>query len=152
MRTPLVVRFPWASAGGVAVTAPVSAVDIASTILDLAADHATVGRVAVDGRSFRLWLEGAGVVDTARQGVLVEWAGDREVPAWSEVRTDGYAYIEHADGTAELYDVEGAFGPADPGELHDRAGDRRYAGVQDELDRLLDALTSALPRPPEARR
>ena len=152
IRTPLAVRFPWASAGGTSVSAPVSAVDIAPTILDLVADAAAVPIVPLDGRSFRRWLEGAGVVDAARSGVLVEWVGDDEVPAWSAVRTDGYAYVEHADGTTELYDVEGTLGPADPEEVRDHAGDRRYARVQDELARLLEGLASALPRPAGTRR
>ena len=146
-RTPLVVRFPWATGGGDAVNVPVSGVDVAPTILELVADHVDVPSAPVDGRSFRPWLEGGEVVDASRPGVLVEWAGDDEVPAWTAVRTDGYAYVEHADGTIELYDLEGALGPADPQEVRNQAGDRRYAAVRAELAGLLRGLESALPRP-----
>ena len=66
----------------------------------------------------------------APAGVFLEWAGDREIPAWQGVRTIDFAYIEDADGTVELYDLTGAIGRADPYELRSRAADPRYRATR----------------------
>lgn len=147
IRTPLVVRTPWTAAR--TVGSPVSIVDLAPTILDLVGDVADVPPVRMDGVSLRTWLDDATPGEVERAGVLVEWAGDLEVPAWMGIRTEGFSYIEHADGTVELYDLGGAYGPADPLELHNRAGDPRYAVVEVELGRRLSELASTLPRAAE---
>jgi arylsulfatase A-like enzyme len=143
IRTPLVVRAPEAEPGP--IVTPVSVVDLAPTVLDLVSDRARVPAVPTDGLSLRGWLDG-GTGREERAGVLVRWAGDGEVPAWIGIRTRGFAFVEHADGTVELYDLEGAVARADPGQLHNRAGDPRYADVESELGRALSVLAAAPPR------
>ena len=84
-------------------TSPVSIsnVDLAPTIADLAG--------VVPGQP---WTGGASrprssAAVASPAGVFLDWAGDREIPAWQGVRTDDFAYIEDADGTVELYDLTG---------------------------------------------
>lgn len=138
VRTPFVVRSPWGRATTVDV--PVSAVDVAPTIVDLAG----LRPVPVDGISLRPLIddrsEGPRSID--RRAVLVEWAGDAEVPPWRSLRTESLTYVEHADGTVELYDRSGSLAPPDPDEIHNRAGDPRYAAV---IARLAAALAEAGP-------
>jgi len=66
-----------------------------------------------DGRSLRPVLDDRSTGQIDRSAVLIEWAGDDEVPPWRGVRTDAFSYLEHADGTIELYDLVGRLGPAD---------------------------------------
>ena len=56
------------------------------------------------------------------------------------------AYIETADGTRELYDLDGTIGRPDPDELQNRVDDVRYAGLAQDLAALLDSLVHASPR------
>jgi N-acetylglucosamine-6-sulfatase len=127
VRIPFVVRSPWAHTAS--ISTPVSNIDIAPTILDLAG---LGGSVELDGRSLRPMLEGADQ-HRERRPILIEWAGDEDVPAWRGIRTADFSYIEHSDGTVELYDLSGRLGPADPLELHDRAGDPAYRRVRETL-------------------
>ena len=78
-------------------------------------------------------------------GVFLEWAGDREIPAWQGVRTNDFAYIEDADGTVELYDLTGVIGPADPYELRSRAGDPRYRATVHRLAAMLRVFRTRSP-------
>ena len=131
------VRIPMAVyAPGVDVRSPdrfVSIVDLAPTILDLAAAPLVPSR---DGTSFASAL-GADVPDDPRAAVYLEWAGDEHIPAWTSVRTTDFTLIRYADGMEELYDVGGRFGPADPWESTDRAHDPRAPGVMRRLRALL---------------
>ena len=74
--------------------------------------------------------------------MLIEWAGDAEVPAWRGIRTPDLVYIENADGTLELYDLGGRLGPADPDQLHNVARQARYAAARRALE---DALVRLVP-------
>ena len=104
IRTPFAARVPGAQAHD--VPGLISNVDLAPTIADLAG---VVPGQSVDGRSFAPALLGGRWRSPA--GVFLEWAGDREIPAWQGVRTNDFAYIEDADGTVELYDLTGVIGP-----------------------------------------
>ena len=136
VRVPLVMRTPWTGAGE--IETPVTNVDLAPTILASAGVDAAGSRS--DGLSLRPLLDDrpGGVID--RTAVLVEWAGDGEVPAWRGVRTDGFSYIEHADGTIELFDLVGRLGAPDPRELRNHADDRAYASLRRTLAAALEAL------------
>jgi arylsulfatase A-like enzyme len=145
IRTPFAVRTPWATSA--TVRTPVSNVDLAPTIADLAG--VTPG-LTEDGASFAALLgapsaRGAPPLD---RSVLIEFAGDGVVPAWRGVRTARFAYIEDADGTVELYDLTGAAGPADPFELHNVASDPAYAAVRGDLAATLLRMAS-VPGPGE---
>ena len=135
IRTPFAVLVPGGESGR--VNGLISNVDLAPTIVDLAGVRPDP---LVDGRSFRRAL--AGRPWKGPPGVLLEWAGDDEIPAWQGVRTRDFAYIESADGTVELYDLTGALGRADPFEVKNRSDDPRYRGVVDRLAGLLRRLRS----------
>jgi arylsulfatase A-like enzyme len=143
VRTPLVVRSPWVDAG--VVSTPVSNVDLAPTIMDLV--DVTAPTAGVNGRSLRPVLDDRAADDGDRRAVLIEWAGDDVVPAWRGVRTEAFSYLEHADGTIELYDLGGRLGHADPWELRNRASDPRYAAVRRALAASLDDLIAQEPVP-----
>ena len=141
IRTPFAVRFPAAAARD--VPGLISNVDVAPTIADLAGVRP--GQ-PVDGRSFAPAILGERWRPPA--GVFIEWAGDRNVPAWQGVRTSDFAYIESDDGTIELYDLTGAIGRADPFQLRSRSEDPRYRATVRRLAVLLRTLRS---RPPGRR-
>jgi arylsulfatase A-like enzyme len=138
VRTPFAARVPGAQAHD--VPGLISNVDLAPTIADLAG---VVPGQPVDGRSFAPALLGGRWRSPA--GVFLEWAGDREIPAWQGVRTSDFAYIEDADGTVELYDLTGAIGPADPYELRSRAADPRYRATVRRLAAMLRAFRTRSP-------
>lgn len=134
IRTPFLVRVPEA----VARTEDhvVSTLDVAPTI---AAFADVPVPPSVDGRSLVPLLRGdAG--GPKRVGVLSEFVGDDEIPAWWEIRTADLAYIELATGERELYDLTGVRGAPDPYELENRIGDPSYAGIAERLARALAAL------------
>ena len=134
VRTPFVVRSPWTSPHDVAT--PVSNIDLAPTFLELAGiDPSTVG---VDGRSLVPEIDDRVPGTVENEPVMIEWHGDAEVPAWRGLRTEAFSYLEHADGTVELYDLEGRFGRADPRELRNRAFDPAYESIRRRLGRVLE--------------
>jgi arylsulfatase A-like enzyme len=139
IRTPFAVFAPEVKAGQ--VDALVSNVDLAPTIAVLAGVRPAP---VVDGRSFARAL--AGRPWKGPPGVLLEWAGDAEIPTWQGVRTHDFVYVENGDGTVELYDLTGARGAADPFELKNRARDPRYDDVVARLAELLSRLRSREPR------
>jgi N-acetylglucosamine-6-sulfatase len=135
IRTPLAIRSPWVDAA--TVDQLVSNVDIAPTIAALAGGTAPIR----DGISLAPLITGDTSREIPRGGILIEWAGDGEVPPWKGVRTPDLAYIETKGGWVELYDVGGVLGPPDPWQLHNRARDPRYARVREDLAaRLADLL------------
>jgi N-acetylglucosamine-6-sulfatase len=135
IRTPFAVRVPWARSG--TLTDVVSNVDLAPTIADFAG---TLPDGGVDGRDLRPLLDprSSGRLE-ARPGALIEWLGGG-LPAWFGVRTANFCYVEDADGTIELYDLTGRIGPADPGELDNRADRPAYADVRARLASLLASM------------
>jgi N-acetylglucosamine-6-sulfatase len=137
IRTPLAIRSPWVHA--TTVDQLVSNVDIAPTIAALAGGTAPIH----DGIDLAPIIEGDRTREISRDGILIEWAGDSDVPPWQGVRTPDLAYIETKGGWVELYDVGGEIGPADPWQLHNRADDPRYARVREDLAARLDELLGA---------
>lgn len=142
VRTPLVIRTPWVPGG--TVDDLVSNIDLAPTIVDLARTAAAAPAPAMDGVSLRGFLDARdGSPRPIREGVLLQYAGDAQVPAWRAVRTADDVYIENADGTVELYDLSGRIGAPDPNELRNRARDPRYRAVETRLRSLLASLVRA---------
>jgi N-acetylglucosamine-6-sulfatase len=145
VRTPLAIRSPWATHA--TVDDLVLNVDLAPTFLDFARSSGPVADPPVDGVSLRPYLDHRSTDPPPdRRGVLLQYAGDDEVPAWVAVRTKEFAYIRTDDGTVELYDLGGRFGRPDTNELRNRAHDARLRPVVDELDVLLDSLVRDTPR------
>ncbi|MEO8293000.1 MAG: sulfatase [Actinomycetota bacterium] len=137
VRTPFAVSLPGAAAGSDPTL--VSNVDLAPTIAGLAGLEPRPS----DGLDLTPLLEGTGPAPP-RAGVLTEYHGDANVPAWQGVRTPDFAYIR--TGTfEELYDLSGALGPADPFEMHDRIDDPAYLDVRLRLAALTTTLASADP-------
>jgi arylsulfatase A-like enzyme len=134
IRTPFLVRFPGASSH--VDPRLVSNVDLAPTFAELAGIEPPS---PVDGMSLVPLLEEESSVPW-RTGVLAEYVGDPKVPAWWEVRTEDFAFVELATGETELYDLTGAIGSADPYELENRALDPAYAAVRARLSARLAAL------------
>ena len=139
IRTPLAIRSPWVDAA--TLDQVISNVDIAPTIAELAGTTAPLS----DGLSLAPLVLGETTdrATDARNGILIEWAGDAEVPPWQGVRTANFSYIETKGGSVELYDVGGALGLPDPWQLHNRADDPRYARVRAELAARLQGLLGA---------
>lgn len=135
VRTPFAVRSPWTDAA--TVDQLVSNVDVAPTIAGLAGLTPPMG----DGINLDRFVLGETIEPLPRDGVLLEWAGDADVPPWQGVRTTNFAYIETSGGSVELYDVGGVLGPRDPWQLRNRADDPRYARVRTALaSRLAELL------------
>jgi arylsulfatase A-like enzyme len=162
IRTPLVIRGPGVTAG-LTVTDPVSNVDLAPTIMDMAkASQPLLLTRPIDGRSLLPYT--AGGRDPGR-AVLIEakkaprpTATSIVADSWVGVRTERYVYIEHyrlpitdiSEGNkspigagymtdAELYDLA-----LDPYELESRDADPAYATVRATLAATLASLRSCV--------
>jgi N-acetylglucosamine-6-sulfatase len=127
IRVPLIIydgrkegRFP----AGATVAQPVSNVDLAPTIVDLAGARA---RREMDGRSV-LPL----VADRGRgkdRTLLIEGFGEgRDKPPFAAVRDPRWFYAEYRNGDQELYDLE-----TDPFELRSLHADPAHAAVRKDL-------------------
>ena len=144
VRVPTVIAGPGAPAG-ITSTALASNVDLAPTFLHWAG----ADRGGQDGRSLHHLLGGRTVPDQWRRGVLVEHyfdgrppsrrdfgrrlAADPDAQDWrmglpgtyAAVRTERELYIEHRDGSRELYDLR-----TDPFELENLAASMTRAERQ----------------------
>jgi arylsulfatase A-like enzyme len=141
IRVPFFIRFPGAPAR--TDPHPVSNVDIAPTIARLA--RAPLGAPA-DGVSLLPLLLGRDP-PSWRTGVLAEFVGGRDIPAWWALRTPRFAYVEYGTGERELYDLAGSLGSPDPYELRNLAGSRDVAAVEPRLAAdLRQARTVPAPR------
>jgi arylsulfatase A-like enzyme len=125
-RVPLLIRFP--PAAHAVEPLLTSTIDLAPTIAELAAVDVPA---TVDGSSLLPVLTGGDDPDRPRV-VFLEWAGDREVPGWWQVRTADFAYTELVTGERELYDLV-----RDPDELRNVVDRPAYARA---VERLAAAL------------
>jgi arylsulfatase A-like enzyme len=134
-RVPLIFAGPSISAGATC-SQPVELLDIYPTLIDLCGLPA---RSDLEGHSLRAQLE--------------DPLAERPWPAITThnhdnhaVRTQRWRFIQYADGTRELYDMQD-----DPQEWHNLASDPRYAATMAELVRWLPPV-SAKPAPGSASR
>jgi arylsulfatase A-like enzyme len=141
VRTPLAIRSPWQDAG--TIDDLVTNLDLAPTVMDFVESYEPVPIPAFDGASLRPFLDEGASPTVPRAAVLLQYAGDGEVPPWVAVRTRDFKYVEDQDGTVELYDLTGRLGRADPDELDDRSGDPRYDAIRRRLQRTLTSLLAA---------
>jgi N-acetylglucosamine-6-sulfatase len=143
LNVPYAMKMPKAYRSGARVghnAAVVSNQDIAATIVDYANRYAgPLNTCAAPGDCRRLDgrtlapLVGGGGVWPPRRGVLDEInSGGHDYDA---IRTPRFVYSELATGERELYDLH-----TDPYELHNRAGQRAYAGIQARLAARLAQL------------
>ncbi len=143
---PLLIRGPGIRQGSKSAELA-SNIDIAPTVLRLAGVRADR---SLDGRSLEPYWRETSL--RSRRPILLESFleppssdGDRRrrgaVPvnaphlAYRGVRAGPYSYVEYGSGERELYDLS-----RDPGELRNKIGRPRYAGVQAFLRRLLARL------------
>jgi arylsulfatase A-like enzyme len=128
-RVPLIFAGPGVAAG--ASSRPAELLDIYPTLIDLCELPPRDG------------LEGHSLLPQLRDA-----AAPREWPAITThgpdnhgVRSERYRYIQYADGSEELYDLQ-----ADPNEWTNLAGDPEFDAIKEEHKRWLPA-TSAPPAP-----
>jgi len=119
---PLIVRYPAAVAAGGRSDALIEAVDIAPTLLDLAAVQAPP---IFQGRSFAPLLQGRPYEQ--RKSVFIEHRNPF-VSSWKAVRTHAHKYCRSGDGDELLFDLA-----ADPHELTNLAGDPAHAPALAEM-------------------
>ena len=160
LRTPLVIRGPGIRAGDT-IADPVSNVDLAPTILDLAGIRLPTSLVSrpVDGRSVGQYLSGLG--DPGR-AILIESKrppharpdGTVVAPSWVGLRTSRYTYVEHYQaqaatlqeglglsiGVGRLTDVELYDLALDPEELRSEDSSAAYAAPRAALAAALGRL------------
>jgi N-acetylglucosamine-6-sulfatase len=137
-RTPMFVRVPGASARPEETF--VSNIDVAPTIADLAG----LAAPPADGLSLEPLLRASprlGERLDRPSAVLLEYVGDDVVPGWRAVRSPGVLWVELSTGERELYDLSGALGDPDPGELVNRAEDRAYADLRAQASELMEFLS-----------
>ena len=140
---PCVISYPAALQGGRVSDALVEAVDIVPTLLDLCGIQTPS---FVQGKSLVGLLRGQ--TDSHRDSVLTEFFDGYE-NRQTTVRTKTHKYFLHENGSELLYDLQ-----CDPHELHNVAGDPRYAGILGEmrmimLRRIQTAACYGLPRSDE---
>jgi N-acetylglucosamine-6-sulfatase len=126
VRVPMFVRYPLGAPR--VEPSPVSAVDLAPTIAELAG---VTPPAALDGASLMPLLVDDEAPPSTR-AVFAEWIGDERVPGWWLIRTERFAYIELATGERELYDVA-----ADPYQLTNAVDDPAYADVAGRMSAAL---------------
>ena len=130
-RVPLVVRGRRGAApAGTRVGAPVSALDLAPTLLDLAGvPHDAEAREGLDGESLVPLLSGTGDGDAARRRpVVAEYLAEGVTAPMVMVRRGALKYVRCPGDPEQLYDLD-----ADPRELRNRAGGDRHAEGLAEL-------------------
>jgi N-acetylglucosamine-6-sulfatase len=127
-RVPLLVRGPGVPRGTTRQQV-VANIDLAPTVLD--ASRARSG-VEMDGISL-LPLARNPRAQRNRSILLESLASER--PGFFGVRAPGWSYIEHEDGSEELYDLG-----ADPFQLHSRHADPAHASRKAALAARVEAL------------
>ena len=132
-KTPFYVRYPDVVSREDRTV--ISNADLAPTIAGLAE---TAPSTRVDGLDLSRVLAGNRRIH--RPGVLIEWAGDQDVPPYNALRTQEFLYVEYpTTGERELYDLRGAVGHSDPYGLKNVAGEREFRGIERRLESQLAA-------------
>jgi N-acetylglucosamine-6-sulfatase len=166
IRVPTIVRGPGVRRGAVSRELIVNT-DLAATIVDAANARA---RRRLDGRSLLpfardprrrtrrpILLETGSPArgDLDQDGAPPPFLAAPDIPRYQAVRTERFVWVEHADGSRELYDLR-----RDPEQLRSRHADPRYARTRRALARRLDAIRAcrgracrreAKPVPPPSR-
>ena len=144
IRVPLLIRYPPKVAAGSRPAAQVLTIDIAPTILDLAAATPLTG---IDGRSIVPLLTAGETPSAWRRSFLIEYTTDAVFPrtlkmGYDAVRNERYKYIRYRElaGMNELYDLRN-----DPFELTNLVNAQSSSDVRRRTEAELDALLKAHP-------
>ena len=151
IRLPLLVRYPPKVRAGAAPTALALTIDIAPTILDLAAAKPLPG---IDGRSLVPLFDSKGAPPGWRRSFLIEYTTDIVFPrilkmGYDAVRDERYKFVRYREleGMNELYDLQ-----QDPFELRNLIGSASSSGLRRRMEGELDALLAAPHGVPAPRR
>jgi len=146
IRLPLLVRYPSRVPAGSRPQAPALTIDLAPTILDLAAAKPLPG---IDGRSLVPLLGSAPIPADWRRSFLIEYTTDIVFPrtlkmGYDAVRDQRYKYIRYRElaGMNELYDLE-----TDPYELTNLIDLEPSAALRRRMESELEALLGGGPAP-----
>ena len=120
-RVPMIVRFPDGSHAGTRCPQPVSLIDLAPTILEVAGVHEWL---PMDGRSLLPCIDGT---ETDRVTFSESHTNGVYAPCFM-IRKGKYKYIYIHGEDAQLFDLE-----ADPGEWHSLVGRPEYEPLEREL-------------------
>lgn len=144
IRLPLLIRFPARVRGGSKPAAQALTIDIAPTILDLAA---TKPLDRIDGRSLVPLFAAKGTPDGWRRSFLIEYNSDIVFPrmlkmGYEAVRNERYKYIRYRElvGMDELYDLQ-----KDPFELENLIAAESARDVRSVMEGELNALLKQRP-------
>ena len=144
IRVPLLIRYPPKVAAGSRPAAQVLTIDIAPTILDLAAATPLTG---IDGRSIVPLLTAGETPSAWRRSFLIEYTTDAVFPrtlkmGYDAVRNERYKYIRYRElaGMNELYDLRN-----DPFELTNLVNAQSSSDLRRRTEAELDALLKAHP-------
>ena len=130
-RVPLVVRGPAEHVrAGARVAAPVSHLDFAPTLLELAGLTSGEEGAGMDGTSLAALLRGSGAREAP---VVAEYLAEGVTAPAVMVRSGTLKYVRCPGDPDQLYDLA-----ADPHELHDLGGDDRGAALRAAADRRWD--------------
>jgi N-acetylglucosamine-6-sulfatase len=139
IRLPLLIRYPPKVRAGSAPAAQALTIDIAPTILDLAAAKPLPG---IDGRSLVPLFSAGGIPSDWRRSFLIEYTTDIVFPrtlkmGYDAVRSERYKYIRYREleGMDELYDLQ-----QDPFELENLAAAKSSAALRRRMEGELEAL------------
>jgi N-acetylglucosamine-6-sulfatase len=151
IRLPLLIRYPPKVRAGSTPTAQALTIDIAPTILDLAAARPLPG---IDGRSLVPLFGANGAPADWRRSFLIEYTTDIVFPrilkmGYDAVRDERYKFIRYREleGMNELYDLQ-----QDPFELRNLIGSTSSIGLRRRMEGELDALLGAPHDVPARRR
>lgn len=147
IRLPLLIRYPPKVPAGWRPAAQVLTIDIAPTILDLAAAKPLTG---IDGRSVVPLLNAKETPRDWRRSFLIEYTTDIVFPrmlkmGYDAVRNERYKFIRYRElqGMNELYDLR-----QDPFELTNLINAQSSIDLRRRMEAELDALLKAQPRRP----
>lgn len=129
-RVPLMMRYPGAAGGQ--VSAPVSNVDLAPTIAELARARPNL---RPDGRSVAPYLQGSEPWPDDHEVLLEVHKSQQGVPDGYAIVGERWKYARHETGEVELYDLE-----ADPYELDNLADEPDYDQLEAQLAERLDDM------------
>ncbi len=130
-RVPLIIRWSGVNAPGRTVPETIEAVDVLPTLLEAA------------GLQIPPQLQGQSLLP-ALQDRPFEGKGSAlmEHHGWKNLRTEGYRYLIHADGSENLWDLQN-----DPHEYHDVAAQPDYQAILAEHRKLMLGRLLRLERP-----
>ena len=149
IRVPLVVRWPGVVTPGATTAVPVTTLDVAATLLDVAGARPPAATM-LDGTSLRPVLGGGTLPARDLVWHYPHYANQGGRPAAAIIAGDGPGagsekLVEHfEDGRVELFDLA-----TDPGEHRDRATERpeRTAALRARLTAWRESVQAAMPSP-----